>query len=193
MAVEKIKQKILSEARDKVNEILERANAEASRIVGEAEQEASSLRERYAERARRESEELHRRGKIIASLEAKKELLAAQRKLLDEVFDMAIRAVLSTKKEEYLALVESLLSKVASETKSGAVVLSRDERHLDASFFESFNKRHGTSFTLSSSRGSFSGGFKVDCGQISYDCSVERLFDSLREELEPKVAGKLFS
>ncbi len=193
MAVEKIKQKILSEAKDKVNELLERANAEASRIVGEAEQEASSLRERYAERARRESEEFHRRGKIVASLEAKKELLAAQRGLLDEVFEMAARMVVSMGEKEYLSLVESLLSKVASEAKSGVITLAKEERRLDASFVEGFNRRNGTSFVLSPSRGNFSGGFRVDCGQISYDCSVERLFDSLREELEPKVAAKLFS
>lgn len=191
MSLAQITDKIEKDAKAEAERILAKAREDEAKIKSEADAEVKKLEDASQSRFDKERPEIFRRREIVARLDINKLKLGSQRRLINDVFDGALANLRSLDRNKYLALCTGLLKKAV---KSGSEVIefSRDEKYLDRSWVEHFNKEHDTEITVSDKKGDFSGGFVLSDGRIDINCSWEMLIQSAREQMETKVVKRLF-
>ncbi len=192
MSLVDIKSKIEADAVREAAAHREKAQEQIDGISREASRQIEQIKKDSAARLENEKHEVHRRRKIVAELDVRKEDLAARRKLISVAYEKAIVALVDTPSERYMASMEKLLEE-AVETGDEVLILGREEKILTKSWLESFNKAHNTQMTLSAERIPISGGFVLRKGKVDTNCSWDMLLDSLRIELEAEVVKRLFT
>ena len=218
--LERITERILSEANAEAEKLLAAAEEECARIRAEYEKKAADIRERLTDGAEREGTDMIARAKATAANNKRNLLLATRSKLIDEVFDGSRDWIRNLSPEKYTdvlvgllcaALIEQVDAEQTSRTLYGEedamapdtyeVVLNQRDR--DAYGMNVINgarkKLTGklTSETLSRVKLSqkampIDGGLILRCGNIESNCSLELLFAQLRGELEAEVSHALF-
>lgn len=192
MSLADIKSKIEADAVKEAANHREKVQEQIDSISGETGQQIEQIKKDSASRLEKEKKEIHRRRKIVAELDVRKEDLAARRKLIDDAFEKAIFVLADTPSERYMASMEKLLEE-AVETGDEILILGREEKVLSKSWLESFNKGHNTRLTISDEGIPISGGFILRKGRVDTNCSWEMLLNSLRIELEAEVIKRLFT
>ncbi len=191
MSLAQITEKIEQDARAEAEKILARAREQEAEINKEAQVEINKIEAAAKLRFDRERPEIFRRRDIVAKLDVSKLMLAAQRKLIQDVFDGALKKMNELGRDEYLAFCERLL-KAAIETGDEVMGLSADEKYIDKTWLDAFNAKHGTEVTLADERQNISGGFLLAKGRICINCSWEMLVQTAQEKLETEVVKRLF-
>ena len=217
--VDKITEKILSEAREAEKAALAHAQKRAEEILAVAEAEADAIRNRIADAAAREGEEIVSRAKAAASMHRRRAELALRAELIDEVFDEAFAAISALPREEYRQLLCQLLCDALSdhlESLAQSVSLHGDEVEMPAFYEIQLNaddhraigkalladarralkgraaRSELDKLTLSAQTVPISGGLILQCGDVCCNCSLETLFARARVEHEADVANLLF-
>lgn len=114
------------------------AQAEAERILADAQAGADAIAAEWAEKARRESEDILTRGRqnaaerqerlaSVAQMEGRKQLLAAKQEMLGKAFDRALEQLLQLPEEQYVELLAAMAAK-ASVTGRESVAFSKRDR-----------------------------------------------------------------
>jgi V/A-type H+/Na+-transporting ATPase subunit E len=110
MGLEKVKEEVLSKAKQEAEKLLADAQSEAKRIKKEREKQLDSLRKDAEARLASQREEATAKAVSSAELEAKKEMLNARKEIIREVFDNvkeSLRALpTSTRKVHIAKLLE---------------------------------------------------------------------------------------
>lgn len=192
MALADIRRKIEDEAALKAETLLKEAKEQAGRIRSDAEAEIERSRAQYAAQLEAEAPEVARRAAIMADLDVRRLLLGARQELIGQSFDGALDRLLSLGREPYLAFMEKLLDQ-AVNTGDEELLVASDEKHLDASWLESYNTKKGQRLTLSDEHPRIRGGFILRRGRISENCSLETLVRWLRDDLESDLTARLFA
>lgn len=189
MALQDIITKIESDTRQQTKEIIEKAQEQANTILSEAEKEAQEIKEEWHKRYQKEREEIFKRRKIVAQLDVRKLRLAAQRKLIDEVFAETLKKLQQLDSEEYVGWMNALLEEAlqGTEGKQGEILLCEKEAALNEEWVRRFNEEHGTGLAVAKERLDASGGFLLRVGKAEVNCTFERLIDFVRDELEPEM------
>ena len=124
---------------DKITERIDAdAKAEAGRILADAQAKADAIAAEWAEKARRETDDILARGKknaaerqerlaSVARLEGRKKLLGAKQEMLGKAFDRALEQLLGLPEEEYVELRAAMAAK-ASVTGRESVAFSKRDR-----------------------------------------------------------------
>jgi len=198
MPVEKIVERILQEAEEEAQEIEREAQAEIERIrAGEAEQ-VKGIEEEASVRAEEAAREERRRRLSAADLELRKRLLAEKQGLIDRAFDRAMGKLVDMDAETYGEQIQQLLLTAADVGDEEVIISSRDEGRITRHLLDRANEvlasqgRKGE-LKLSEERRDLIGGFVLRRGRRETNCSLESLFASGRDVLEPIVAEQLFS
>ena len=195
MNAEHVVNKILSEAKQQAEAIVQEASDKRDQQNRQLDEELSTYRaetERLAEEAAED-----RRSRMLAAARMKnaRTLLAAKTELLDEVFRKAQERVVELPDEQYKALMTQLMSK-AVETGDEEVIVGKDESRITADLIKQVNRQLGTGFKgnlrLSDKRAAIKGGFILSRGRVQMNAGVEVLVDQLRETMETELAAKLF-
>lgn len=195
--VEKLKSKILEEARLTAGIQIERAEKEADAVRESARCEAARKSEEILSRSSCEAEERKRRILAYAGLEARKRRLQTKQELVDEVFKKAIFSLNSIPESEYVNILAGM---IASLVKSGneEIILSEKDRkaigvklektvneHLKAAGRPAFVK-------LSRETRNQNGGFILRTGDTEVNHSFDTVLRVQREQLEGEVVKTLF-
>lgn len=197
MSLEKLLEKIGSDAREEGELILSRAREEAARIREEAEEKARRESEAIARsfRARAESERL----KILsqARLESRIELLAAKDELVEEVFREAKRSFLELPEERYRKWLKGTILKGVTAGDEELVASAYDRELLAAGLLEELNKelraRGGRGeLRLSQEKAPSERGVILRGGKTESNLTVEAVLQRVREENEEEVSRILF-
>lgn len=191
MSLAQITEKIEQDARAEAQKILDRAKEQEAEVRSAADAEVKKLEEAAQTRFKRERPEIFKRRDIVARLDVNKLHLAAQRHLIQDVFDGALEKLKALGKDEYLGFCSALL-KEATETGQETLVLAKDEKYIDKGWLDRFNAENGKKISLSEARGDFSGGFVLNNGRIDINCSWEMLMRAAQEHLETEVVKRLF-
>jgi V/A-type H+-transporting ATPase subunit E len=192
MSLAQITEKIERDAREEAQSILRRSREQEAAIKKEAEAEAKRLDESARERFDKERPEIFKRRGIVAALDVNKIRLAAERRLISEVFELGLERLKKLGKAEYVSFCERLL-KAGLESGDETIEFSSGEKYLDSSWMNAFNKANGTRISISDRRGDFSGGFVLANGRIAVNCTWEMLIQVASENLENEVVSRLFS
>ncbi len=189
---QKIIDKILSDAKHDAGEMLSEALKKAEALVAAKQTEADAEYDLSVEEARKAGEEVVRRRLTVADLEVKKLLLSAKKQAVDEAFEESLKKLLALPKEEYAALVESMIASAADD--GDVVVISENDKNvLTKAFFDKISAKIGKKLTLSDTFGNFKGGVMLLGKGVDKNLTFESELALLRDEVEPEVAKIMFS
>lgn len=189
---QKIIDKILSDGKHDAGEMLSEALKKAEALVAAKQAEVDAEYDISVEEARKAGEEVVRRRLTVADLEVKKLLLSAKKQAVDEAFEESLKKLLALPKEEYAALVESMIASAADD--GDVVVISENDKNvLTKAFFDKISAKIGKKLTLSDTFGSFRGGVMLLGKGVDKNLTFESELALLRDEVEPEVAKIMFS
>ena len=189
---QKIIDKILSDATHDAGEMLSEALKKAEALVAAKQSEADAEYDLSVEEARKAGEEVVRRRLTVADLEVKKLLLSAKKQAVDEAFEESLKKLLALPKEEYAALVESMIASAADD--GDVVVISENDKNvLTKAVFDKISAKIGKKLTLSDTFGNFRGGVMLLGKGVDKNLTFESELALLRDEVEPEVAKIMFS
>lgn len=184
MGLEKVKQEILEKAQKEASELVESADSEAKAIVKSAEKSAQELEQRELDEAEKSSEFAKKREIAAAELELQKQALSVKNELVESVFSEAGKrlAQLGEKKRE--AHIRMLLDAAGKELDVAVVYCSKkDVRLVEGS---------GKLKVFSDEK--ISGGIIAESqdGKLRVDYSYDTLLGQVRSKVLGDVASKLF-
>ena len=189
---QKIIDKILSDATHDAGEMLSEALKKAEALVAAKQSEADAEYDLSVEEARKAGEEVVRRRLTVADLEVKKLLLSAKKQAVDEAFEESLKKLLALPKEEYTALVGSMIASAADD--GDVVVISENDKNvLTKAVFDKISAQIGKKLTLSDTFGNFKGGVMLLGKGVDKNLTFESELALLRDEVEPEVAKIMFS
>ena len=110
---EKIKERILTDARSLHDKILDEARAQAKSIIAEAEKEAFQKLTLITEKAREEAALIKQRYKAAESMKDRKNILKVQQECIDEAFDVALKNLSDMPDEKYKLFIEGIILNTA--------------------------------------------------------------------------------
>ena len=196
MNAEQVVKKILSEAQEQAEAILQAAAEKRNTQVRQLEEKLSAYRAETQRLAAGAAEDRQARMLAAARMENARTLLAARGALLEEVFDKAQERIVQLPDDQYKTLMAKLMQQ-AVETGDEEVIVGKDERRLDETFVKQVNRQLGTGFKgnlrLSDKRADIKGGFILARGKVQMNADVEVLVGRLRETMETELAAKLFA
>lgn len=197
MPLDKLVDRIISDARGDADRVLDESRAKRGEILARADAEAESIYDRIVSRDRRVAIEEKNQRVTMAGLEARKEVLAEKRAIIDEVFERAVRSVIELPDAEYVELMTGWL--LSTGKAEGQLIMSpRDSERVAGKIIDAANaeieRRGGAGrLTLSPATRAISGGFILSSEGIEINNSLEALIHARREELEAPVVGILFA
>ena len=216
----KITDKILSEAQAKADKILADAQAECDRINAEYAERAEKIRSEISAEAEKGGMEYVARIRATAATSKRNLLLQTKSDLIDGVFAGVLEQTRNLELEKYneilvgllsAALLEQLESEETSRTLYGeeeamipecyeVLFNQRDRDRCGKAVIEGTQKHLASKVSpeklarlqLSSQTANIDGGLVLRCGNVESNCSLSILFAQLRESLESEVARALF-
>ena len=190
MSKEAIIDKILSDANLKGDAIIGEANEKADEIISLAAKQCKDYLYKSKTEIDRLTLEIDERSRSVAELDARKLLLAAKTQVLDSVYAKTLEKLRNLDKEQYSALIFSMLE----NAKDGDVV-TVSEREKDIVTKESladFAKKKGISLTLADKFGDFDGGVIISENGVDNNFTLEVEVALLKEQTETKIAKEIF-
>jgi len=195
--MDKIREKILEDARSKARAIQEQAEEEAKKIKEQAYSEAEKERTEILNSAQSDGLQLYERMIAMAGLDGRKKLLAAKQQMIDAAFAKALEKVCGLPDRQYQQLLEKMIAEAAGNTAGEVLLTEKDAARMDGSFISNVNLRisqagKSGAVTLSDRHIKSAGGFILKCGDMEINSTFEILFGMLRSELESEVVNILF-
>ena len=216
----KITDKILSEAQAKADKILADAEAECDRINAEYAERAEKIRSEISGEAEKGGMEYVARIRSTAATNKRNLLLQTKSDLIDGVFAGVLEQTRNLELQKYneiligllsAALLEQLESEETSRTLYGeeealapefyeVILNQRDRDRSGKAVVEGVQKHLAGKVSaekldrlkLSMQTANIDGGLVLRCGSVESNCSLSILFAQLRESLESEVARTLF-
>lgn len=186
MSIEKITEKILSEANDEASEVSKIAKQDKVNKLEDAKKKADKIKRDAEERGKRDAELLKSRKVSVAELEARKMKLQTKQQSISKCFDLALEKLVNMDEEEYIKLLVNTINQTGAE--GGELILNK--RDHDAVGDKVVAQLSG--ITLSKENIDAKGGFVLRKGAVEINSTLERMVNSLKEELTPQVVETLF-
>ena len=191
--IEKITQRIESDAQAEIDRILGEARDEAARITAsyraQADAEARDL-EAKNERAAAEQEE---RLVSAAQMKARKVQLAAKQEMVEKAYIQALDKPCAMPQEQYVAVLANLLVEASSNGREEAVFSKEDREQVGKAAVEKANQISGKQLRLSEESLPIRGGFILKDKNVEVNCTFETLVRLQKAETAGAVAKTLFA
>lgn len=220
--IEKITEKIISEARQKASEITENARVAALGISKDYAKKADAARRAIDSAAEAEAEAMIERAKASVDTVQRNALLEKQAEIIDSVFEEAYTSIRSLPDDKYLSFLIHLASAALSEQvntheeslrlygadedepeiESYDIILSKADRdrfadslinELRRSVIGRIPPEVVDKVRVSENTANIDGGLILRYGDIESNCSLALMLKGIRESLEGQVSSILFS
>lgn len=183
--------KIINDNTAIINENIKRANDTASEIISKAQADADAQVADFKSGLKAEYNEILRRGEVVANLDAKKILMSAKSKAVDNLFQKTLEQLALLDKKKYLAIIENLLKKYA-EDGDIVIISSQDKGKITQKFVDDIAKNMGIKLSLAKDFGNFNGGVILAGKNSDKNLSFDMELLQLREECETQISSMLF-
>lgn len=195
--IDRIKAKILDDARKAAEENISRAKQEAERIIAEAEKQVKEETEKVRQAAEAEAADLKKRMAAVSSLEERKRMLKVRQDMVDAAFRAAFEKTLHLPAEEYGRFLKRFILESVREGEGEILFNENDLSRLGARFVEEINQTlraegKAAVLTLSGQTIPNQGGFVLKYGDMEINSTLELIFNMARPQLEAEVASILF-
>ena len=186
MSLETLKERILSDAKGEAEALIATARNKAEAIEAEAEREAKESREREEKEVAERIRAMEEGSAASVRLENKKCNLKERRRVIDTIYERALKSLLSLNEKESMELLANLLKEYAQA--GDTVALSEDYPYPAAA--QKVIEKAG--YKLSSARANIKGGFYLFGKKCDRDISYEALLKADREVFQAELAAKIF-
>ncbi len=183
--------KIINDNTAIINENIKKANDTASEIISKAQADADAQVADFKSGLKAEYNEILRRGEVVANLDAKKILMSAKSKAVDNLFQKTLEQLALLDKKKYLAIIKNLLKKYA-EDGDIVIISSQDKGKITQKFVDDIAKNMGIKLSLAKDFGSFNGGVILAGKNSDKNLSFDMELLQLREECETQISSMLF-
>ena len=195
--IEKITNRLLADAKAQVTAIEADANAQCAEIAQKFSKEAEDTYWRAATAGKKAADLRAERLAGMAQLESKKQLLSFKQEKVEEAFTRANAYLQNLPEDQYVALLASLVSKVAKTGNEKLIFSAKDRAQIGKSVTLAANgllMKKGLSGSLSMSEETrpIGGGVIVTDGQVDLNCSIASLVSVHQATLAGEVAAILF-
>lgn len=184
-------QKILSDAKEQSNKLIEDAKNKADSTIRLADTYANDKMQKSIDDAKSQHGDIVNRKKTVANLEVRKLMLSSKQKAIDEAFQNAIDKINDLKKADYLAYIKTLLENNAQDGDM-VTICEKDKSRITKTFINSFSKEKGIKLSVNSDLGDFNGGIILSNGNYDKNLTLDVELKMLREEIEPEIANIIF-
>ena len=178
--------KIMSDAKDAVNEIQINVNTQVEAIIKAAEEKAKKDIEKYDMVISEEKEKSIQKQISAAQMEAKKAILVEKQTLLDEVISKAHERLLSLSDIEYIDIIGQLLDSLDKSLGTEVITSKKDKDILKDIIIQK-------GFVLCDDTADIDGGVIIKSKDIEYNYSFDSILNIEREEIQQIAAKILFS
>ena len=180
MGLEKVKEKVLNEAKQKAKSRLDSAQAEASDIVKAMSKNASEKEVSSKKQLESEVEFIKNREAAAAKLDSKKLSLAFRKKFIDEMFSLVREKLATLPDSTRDKHVKKLLEKAKSEIDVAVVQCNKRDRKFVGN--------------VKVTEGDILGGIIAESadGTLRVDYSYETMLDQLKDSMLPELNEILF-
>lgn len=190
---EAIVARILSDAQTEADEIIKEAEAKAKETVSRHQSQAREMIEAFSGDIEAKSKEIRERRISVGRLDMRKKMLAAKQDLIDDAFTEALSKVKEMPDQEYRELIDGLVIASAGGVDEEIIFSENDSHKLGEAFVKELNgKLSEGSLTLGAPGSDFEMGFILRRGGRETNCTMAAVLKSIREQIEPEVAARLF-
>lgn len=187
MSIDKITDKILSEAREEAQKLLEKAQQESWDVLAKAKEHAEAISKDEEKKAKTDARLLMERKVSVAELEARKLRLAAKQQAIEKCFNQALDRLSNMNQLDYIKLIVKAV-KDTGVTDGELILNQRDRDSVGAKVVELV----GGSLTLSKDTINAKGGFVLRKGSVEINSTLETMVNAVKEEMTPQVVEILF-
>ena len=180
-----IQDRILTEARERADQITGQAQASCAVILAAARTEAEQLLAQARQSAANQAGETLTRARSAAAMQQRKADLQSRQELIDQVLARAIERLGQLPPERKIDLYRQLLRQTQAE--AGEIELAAADLRLAGRLLEGL----GGSLTIAGTAGSFTGGLILRRGLIEDNLTFERLAAIKRPDLVQLAAAAL--
>lgn len=190
MSIEKITEKIISEAQEYAESAVADARNQEEDIIAKALKEADKILLNVQNNIKTESDKVFSRRNSLAQLETRKMLLQAKQDAVNECFERAINEIYNMEEEKYINLLVNILFDIG--VRSGEVIFNKKDSETVGEKVVALANEKGNDFRLSEKTIDAKGGFKVVSGKVEITATIESIIDDIKEEVTPDVVKALF-
>ena len=191
--IEKITQRIASDAQAEVDRILGDARDEAGHIAASYRAQADAEAAELAAKNEKAAAEREERLVSAAQMEARKIQLAAKQEMVEKAYIQALDKLCALPEEQYVALLADLLVKASSNGKEEAVFSKEDRERVGKAAVEKANGLSGKQLRLSEETQPIRGGFILKDKNVEVNCTFETLVRLQKAETAGAVVKTLFA
>ena len=191
--IEKITQRIASDAQAEVDRILGDARDEAGRIAANYRAQADAEAAELAAKNEKAAVEREERLVSAAQMEARKVQLAAKQEMVEKAYIQALDKLCAMPKEQYVDVLAKLLVEASSNGKEEAVFSKEDREQVGKAAVEKANPLSGKQLRLSEESLPIRGGFILKDQNVEVNCTFETLVRLQKAETAGAVAKTLFA
>ena len=191
--IEKITQRIASDAQAEIDRILGDARDEAARITANYRAQADAEAQELADKNERAAAEQEERLISAAQMKASRLQLAAKQEMVEKAYIQALDKLCAMPKEQYVDVLAKLLVEASSNGKEEAVFSKEDREQVGKAAVEKANQISGKQLRLSEETQPIRGGFILKDKNVEVNCTFETLVRLQKAETAGAVAKTLFA
>ena len=191
--IEKITQRIASEAQAEMDRILGDARDEAGRITASYRAQADAEARELAAKNEKAASQHEERLVSAAQMEAHKIQLAAKQEMVEKAYIQALDKLCAMPKEQYVDVLAKLLVEASSSGKEEAVFSKEDREQVGKAAVEKANQLSGKQLRLSEETQPIRGGFILKDKNVEVNCTFETLVRLQKAETAGAVVKTLFA
>ena len=191
--IEKITQRIASDAQAEIDRILGDARDEAARITANYRAQADAEAQELADKNERAAAEQEERLISAAQMKASRLQLAAKQEMVEKAYIQALDKLCAMPKEQYVDVLAKLLVEASSTGKEEAVFSKEDREQVGKAAVEKANQISGKQLRLSEESLPIRGGFILKDKNVEVNCTFETLVRLQKAETAGAVAKTLFA
>lgn len=195
--LEKIRDRIIQDAKDAAGEKIKEAEEKASEIKSEAVREADDIAKGIQQKTDSEIKAYSERVDSSIDLEHRTRILAAKQEIIGDVIKEAKRRILALSDHEYFDLILKLIEKNIREGEEGVIYFSEEDfARIPSGFSFDVNKvaqANNGNLSISKETRKIGPGFVLSYGGIEENCTFDALFEEKKDDLTDIVQTILFS
>ena len=193
--LEKMKGRILDEAKALAESKIADARSQAAEILETAKAEAEKTAAGISRKSDMDAANYKERIASSIDLQERTKLLAAKQEIIAEVLDKSYKKMKTMETEEYFAALLRMLRKYILPQKGQIYFSAADLERMPSSFqkeIAQIAQAQGGSLVVSGEREDIESGFVLAYGGIEENCTLKAMFDAKRDELSDQIYQLLF-
>lgn len=190
--IERILQRIQSEAQTEIDEILKKAREEADAIQNRYQMQAENESAELNLKKQKAAEEQEERQISVAQMESRKIILATKQEMVEKAYALALEKLCSMPEEQRISVLADLLVRASSSGREEVIFSPEDQPRVGKAAVKAANDASGKQLTLSSQTRPIKGGFILKDGNIEMNCTFDTLVRLQKTGTAGMVAKKLF-